>query len=257
MNATAQQITVAEEPQRTVAQSEASAVFQMIERAARDPSVDIDKLERMMAMQERMRLQEAERQFNAAMGQAQAEMPRVLRDATNDHSKSRYARLETISKAITPIITKHGFSLSFGTENSPVAGHHRVTCIVAHEGGFSRKEQADLPADTAGAQGKANKTAIQGFGSTVSYGRRYLTLLIFNVALTNEDDDAQSAGPKAPVEREYLTEAQADELEDLIDAVGADREKLFKYLKVTSLLDIFADRFADVKRLIESKRAKS
>ena len=240
-----------ETPALAATAGETAAIFSMIERAARDPSIDLDRLERLFALRETMRREEAERQFNEAMSRAQAEMPRVMRDATNSHNSSRYARLETIAKAITPVITKHGFSLSFDTEPSQLAGHHRMICTVAHAAGHSRQHKADLPADAAGAQGRANKTSIQAFGSTMSYGRRYLTLLIFNVALTNEDNDG------APTEeRALISEDQVTELRDLLDEVGADMGRFLATIGVESLDQIWADRLDDVKALIERKRGR-
>lgn len=236
------------------AAGEASAIVSMIERAARDPSVDIEKLERLMALKERMQQQEAERLFNAAMSRAQAEMPRVLRDATNTHNQSRYARLETIAKAITPTITKHGFSLSFDTQDGAPAGHYRLACTVAHEAGFSRVHRADLPSDAAGSQGKANKTAIQAFGSTMSYGRRYLTLLVFNVALTNEDNDGQ---PQPRSEPEFITDAQVCELQALLRATDTDLSRFLAYGQVDGLEEIHAEHFESAKNMLLRKVQKS
>lgn len=172
-----------------VAVSEAAAILSMIERAARDQSVDIDKFERLMTMRERMESRAKEEAFNAAMAAVQNELPAIIKDRANDFTRSKYATLDAIVREAGPIYTRHGFSLSFGTEQSSLPGHYRVTCIVSHVGGFSRPYAADLPADLAGSQGKTTKTAIQAFGSTLSYGRRYLMCLIFNIAVTNEDDD--------------------------------------------------------------------
>ncbi len=41
--------------------------------------------------------------------------------------------------------------------------------------------------------GRANKTPIQGIGATITYGRRYLVLQVFNIALTNDPDDTDGA----------------------------------------------------------------
>jgi hypothetical protein len=48
---------------------------------------------------------------------------------------------------------------------------------------------ADIFADTKGPRGTPNKTATQGFGSTMSYGRRYLKALMFDLVIAGEDDD--------------------------------------------------------------------
>ena len=99
--------------------TDAAALMETITRAARDPEIDVDKLERLMAMYERITSKQAEQAFNEALKEAQQEMPQVVKDADNTHTKSKYARLETLSKAVNPIITKHGFSMSFGTADCP------------------------------------------------------------------------------------------------------------------------------------------
>src|SRR2546430_8064708 len=76
---------------KEVAVSESTALIQVIERAARDPDIDIDKMERLLAMQERIIARDAEARFNAAMTAAQAEMGRISADATNPETHSKYA----------------------------------------------------------------------------------------------------------------------------------------------------------------------
>lgn len=228
---------------------ETTAIISMIERAARDPNLDLDRMERLLAMRERMMAREAETAFQAAMTAAQAEMPRVYRDAENSHTKSSYARLETIAKAVTPIYTKHGFALSFGTDASPIEGHYRLTCEVTHEAGHKRIVHADLPSDTAGAQGKANKTAVQGFGSTMSYGRRYLTLLIFNVALTNEDNDGNDYG--APPR---ISDQQAEQIEALTQETSTNVGKFLAIFGAASIAEIPAGRFGEAMRILRERQ---
>jgi len=170
-------------------------VLAMIERAARDPSVDIDKMERLLAIHREMRSETARTAYNAAMARVQAQIKPVYRDAMNDHTNSPYARLETISEAITPIITSEGFSLSYDTADCPVANHIRIVCDVMHSAGHTERKHFDLALDNVGAKGNLNKTAIQASGSTISYGRRYLKCMVFDVVLTNEDNDGNDPPP--------------------------------------------------------------
>lgn len=235
---------------------DAEAILHMIERVARDPEADIDKFERLVAVKERMEQQEREKAFNAAMSAAQAEMAPVVRDRKNTHTHSTYATLEAISEAIRETYTKNGFSLSFGAEPSEIQGHYRIYCICAHQSGFQRRYEADLPADVAGSQGKTNKTAIQGFGSTMSYGRRYLTLLIFNIALKDEDDDGNAAGvetisPEQAIDiRGALEEiAEAEEIE-----VGATVANFCKYMRVETIDKIPQDQFDKATAALKQKR---
>lgn len=182
----------------TVSEGFSDNILLTISNAAKDPTVDVEKAERLFALLERMMARSSEEKFNSAMSECQQEMPRVLRDAQNPSTNSRFTRLETLNDAAVPIYTKHGFSLSFGSADCPIADHYRITCVAAHKGGHSRSYQCDLPRDDMGAKGSPNKTKIHGAGSTFSYGRRYLTLLIFNISLVNEDDDGNRGQRQKP-----------------------------------------------------------
>ncbi|MBV8895502.1 MAG: ERF family protein [Acidobacteriaceae bacterium] len=213
-------------------------------KAAQDPKTDVEKLERLMALYERQSSQVAERAFNEALAEAQAEMPRVQRNSRNNQTNSNYATLDKVNQIIGPIVAKHGFSLSFGTADCPRDGYYRITCKVA-KGGYSRDYQADLPIDAAGMAGKINKTATHAFGSTMSYGRRYLLMMIFNIS-TTDDDDGNAAGVAA-IEyhngQETISDAEREHLAHLIGEVGADLEKFCRYMKVDSLADLPAHQF--------------
>ncbi len=56
-----------QEQKALVVSTEAAALIEVISRAASDPTVDVNKLERLMEMHERITAREAEKAFNAAM----------------------------------------------------------------------------------------------------------------------------------------------------------------------------------------------
>ena len=60
----------------------ADPMVSMIERIALDPNADLDKLERMLAMKERMDAQNAKVAFAHSLSVARAEMPPIVKDAT-------------------------------------------------------------------------------------------------------------------------------------------------------------------------------
>lgn len=225
-------------------------MLEVISRAAADPAVNVEKLERLMALHERVTAQRAEAEFNASMQACQAEMPQIVRDAYNEQTKSKYARLETVSKLMAPVITKHGFALSYGTDVSPVENCHRVVCDVSHICGHTRRYFADVPADGVGMKGNANKTATHAFGSTLSYGRRYLKLMIFDVATTDDDGNAAGSNDDA------ISEDQLIELRDMIDHVEADLVKFCRFLGVTALADLPAKRFGAAMQALKDHGAK-
>jgi len=177
-----------------IEQAPSTSIIQVIERAAMDPNVDIDKMERLLGMQERILTKESELSFSRSMSQCQEEMPPVVANAANNQTSSKYAKFENIVTTIKPNITKHGFSISFGTNDSPLEKHIRITCDVMHRDGHTKNFHFDLPLDINGLKGNANKTEVHATGSTMSYGKRYLILMIFNIAVHGEDDDAVKSG---------------------------------------------------------------
>lgn len=173
--------------------NDSAALMTAVARAASDPTVDVDKMERLFAMHERMEARAAEQAFNAALAAAQSEMPLIGKDRHNTQTNTDYATLDAINAQIVPVYTRHGLALSFDTTDSPLADHVRVVCRVTHTGGHSQTYTHDNPLDLTGIGGKVNKTATHGRGSAITYARRYLTLLIFNLR-TGYDDDGNSSG---------------------------------------------------------------
>lgn len=180
------------EPNKTMDQS--STIIEVIERAALNPDVDIDKMERLLAMQERVMSKRAEQAYTESMILAQQRMPVIRKDKDNKQTGSSYATLENINKIITPIYTGEGFTLSFGTEDSPIDGYVRIVCDIRHSSGHKERYHYDSPPDDSGIAGKVNKTTTHARASAISYGQRYLIKLIFNLTLEGEDDDGNAAG---------------------------------------------------------------
>ena len=195
-------------------------ILAMISRAAENPATDISKLKELLALEREVRQERAAGSFAEDMRKAPSEMAPVVRDAENTHTKSKYARLETIDAEIRPIYTRHGFSLTFNSV--PAASGLTITCEVLHSSGHCKRYELSGALDTAGAKGTDNKTSIQGLGSTASYLRRYLTCLIFNITLKNEDRDGNAMG--------FITEQQVNTILDMFTACDMDLASQSKFL---------------------------
>lgn len=234
----------------SVPASDSAAIFSIIERAARDPNVDLDKMERLMAMREREMSRQAEQAFNEAMKAAQAEMRPISADAVNTQTRSKYATYAKLDAALRPIYTKHGFSVSFDEADSPKADHIRVLAYVAHEAGFTRTYRKDMPADGKGAKGGDVMTKTHATGAAASYGQRYLMKNIWNVAVGEDDTD----GNAPPENHEKITEDQATTIRSLIEETNSDIEKFCQYLKVEAIPDIRQSQFGRVIAMLEKKR---
>lgn len=225
-----------------------TSLLEVISRAASDPTVDIEKMERLMQMHERMQRAAAESAFNESLTESQSEMRPISADATNPQTRSKYASYGKLDKALRPIYTKHGLSLSFDTGESPAADHVRVLCYVARSG-FSRTYHIDMPADGKGAKGGDVMTKTHATGAGVTYGMRYLLKMIFNVAVGEDDTDGN-----APGSLETLTQEQIDNIVGLMTEVKADKSKFLHLWRVKEIRDIARVNYHTIIDLLEAKR---
>lgn len=236
-------------PAPAPAASETTAIISMIERAARDPSVDIDKMERLMLMQERAFERSAKAAYSAALAVMQPELPSVkerggIKDR-NGKVQSTYALWEDINDAIKPVLAKHGFAISFRVSHPE--GAIAVTGVLSHEHGHSEETTIRLPHD-----GSGSKNAVQAVGSSVSYGKRYTASALLNLTSHGEDDDGKASGAAEP-QSAFITEEQVMQLRDLLEAEGKDESRFKAIIKVGSLADIYADKFEAAVALIKQK----
>jgi hypothetical protein len=175
-----------------IAPVNSTALMSFIERAAINPDFDVQKFGELLRMQREMEHDQARRAFNQAMADAQAVMPPVVRSATNTHLRNKYAKLEDMDREMRPIYTDHGFSVRFGSAPAPFEGYIRITCTVAHASGYFEENYLDAPITAVGSQGgKTATTSVQAVGSAVTYLRRYLLGMVFNIVLADEDDDGE------------------------------------------------------------------
>lgn len=173
----------------------------MIERAASDPRVDIDKMDRLLQMKERRDAKQARDEFDAAMADAQEAMRAISPDANNSQTRSKYATYAALDHAVRPIYARHGFALSFNTGDAPTPAEVRLLCVVSHRGGHRQDYKIDMPADGKGAKGGDVMTRTHATGAAASYGQRYLLKLIFNLAVGDVDDDGNGADGISDEER--------------------------------------------------------
>lgn len=247
---------IVQRPASELAPQRELTVLDIIREVAADPASDLNKLEKLLAMQERAQANEARVAYQKAMRDVQEEIPPIRRDAKNESSHSRYARLETIIDAIRPIYTKHGFSLSYGSAEPRKEGALRVVCKVHHSAGHAENFELEGELDTVGPKGLPNKTPIQGLGSSVSYLRRYLVTMIFNVVLCNEDNDGQRlAGP--------ITQEQADTIRDYMPQIvgpgeseAAEQSKFLKYIGAKIISEIRSQDYTKAITALEAKARK-
>ena len=235
---------------QTQTQNDSAALISVIERAATNPEVDIDKMERLLDMQERMLDRQAKADFNVAYNLVSAELPTIgKRGELKVKSKKEgvapfitpYALFEDINETIKPILARHNMSLRFKTETKESTV--RVTAVLSHISGHSEETSFTVPADVGG-----SKNHVQAMGSSISYAKRYTLVAILNITTFKEDDDGFKAGFKA----DQISEMQA---KTIIKALGNDEKRidaLCKHYSIESVSELPTHSYTDA--LTKAKR---
>lgn len=145
---------------------------------------DLDKLERLMALQERWEATEARKAFDTAFAAFKAEAVRIIKNRevnAGPLAGKRYAELFSVVNAVTPALSAHGLSSSWAITRDE-KDWLEVTCTIKHSAGHSESVSMGGPPDVGGA-----KNPIQARASTVSYLQRYTLKAI--TGLSEQDDD--------------------------------------------------------------------
>jgi hypothetical protein len=221
-------------------------------RLALDKGVDVEVLERLVALEERATARFARQAYFAALAGFQAEVPPIRKTQAvrfDERPGAKiayyYARLSDIEKVVRPIALNWGLSWSFDSEYDE--GELRVTCKVVHIDGH--EETASFAAPSA-KQAKMN--VIQAAGSTRSYAKRYALIDALGLSIAEDDDDGRASGAEGSTEP--ITTSQLADLTALIQEVGADKEKFYAWLRVDMLADLPQDRYDEARDALERKR---
>lgn len=212
----------------TITESNPNAMLDIIARAASDPTVDVDKMERLLAMQERLMAKQSERNFNVALTSVQEKLPRIKKSGKIEFKgkvQSKYGTYEDIDTVIRPILIEYGFALRF---DSPAEnGKMMIKGTLSHKDGHSITNSIPLPLDISG-----SKNNIQGVGSTAAYGKRYIVGMMLNLVFEGDDDDGIKGGTA------YLSKEQGDEIKKLLKDSGADEKGFLDYMGVQNVDEI-------------------
>ena len=127
-----------------------------------------------------------------ALAKAQGEMHNPAFDAKNPHFKSNYASLASVRNTVLPVLSKHGLSvvqMPVNVQDTPA-----VTTILMHSSGQYVEETFYLPADRQNAH---------GYGSALTYLRRYSLMAVAGV-VGDEDDDGNAAVESVKLDPEKI-----------------------------------------------------
>lgn len=218
------------------------SIMGIISQVATNPQCDVEKMQALLQMHHQVQDREATIEFSRAMSAASGEIPQVAKNgrvSLGGKGSYSFTRWEDMDAVIRPILTKHGLRLSFTTRSSE-SGMKTVIGTITHDNGKSQSAEMDLPLDTG--QGR---NALQAFGSSLSYGKRYCTEMLLNIVRTNEDTDGVSPAP-ARQSAQKISPAQKNEIIGLLEEAQLGPEKMLAHLGIKAVDDIPASQFKRV-----------
>jgi hypothetical protein len=182
-----------------------------------------------------------------AMSRAFAAIEAATKSANNPHYKSKYADLGAVIEAVKPALIAN--DLFFTQRCRPCEGGVSVETVLHHANGESM-ELGTLFVP-------ANKNDAQGFGSALTYARRYGLLTAFGVP--TEDDDGNAAARSVPRADQaprgqqpvLIRDQERDLIATLAPSAGKTVQEICEAYKVASLKELTA---AQGEKLIDRLR---
>ena len=205
-------------------------------RLAIEGKADLTALERVFELKMRNEANEAKKAYHKAMAVVHGKIDTVRKTCKNNQTSSMYADLCDVIKSAKVAYSECGFSVSTYEGETQKENHVRVCMDVTHEAGHRETFHYDVPLDGKGIKGNVNMTPIHAKASSVSYGRRYLLCMVFNIP-TGDDND----GNTAPVE--YIDDQQKSTILDFIAEKNVDLDRFLTYMKIDKLEELPKSKF--------------
>lgn len=212
-----------------------------------DKDLDIEKLERLMAMKERYDKDQSRKLFFEALADFQNRCPELRKNKKVSAKLKEggtleydYAPLSDIDRQIKELMKECGLTKRWEFEDDK--GTIKVSCIITHTSGHFERTTMSAQADDSG-----KKNSIQARGSSIEYMKRYT--LIGALGLTTADNDIDGR----------FTEKNIDELHKeymkmLTPLYQKEPDKYGKYLpenwKTEATAKIYVRAIGEMRKLV-------
>lgn len=187
----------------------------------------------------------------SALVKAQKGFGAALKTSSNPHFKSRYADLAACVEAVIDSLNDNGIALIQQTHECD-NGVIVETTFIHESGEVFSAGKLHVP---------ASKHDAQGYGSALTYARRYSLMAAAGIAPEDDDGNAATSRPPAPpVQRKADPKVGANELKvitDLAATTGTDLSAIAKAYGVPSINDLPLTKTAEVVARLQKKAAES
>lgn len=178
-----------------------------------------------------------------ALAKAQSGMPHAIKDSVNPHLKNKYAGLTSTLDAVRPHLSSAGIALVQAPGMAEGGGIEVETRIVHADSGEWIACTVCVP---------VQKSDAQGYGSAITYARRYGLQSLCGIASDDDDDDGEASMRKLPpVSAQQKTPAAQsaqplDYLKQIADAASlGELGALATSIPATARTDALRKAFAD------------
>ncbi len=205
---------------------------------------NVTALESLVGLYDRMQAKNAEREFSAALVELQGETISVQAtksvDVRDGVPRYKFAPYEEIMSVVQPMLTRHGFSVTFDTK---IEGDRlNSICTLTHKIGHSRSNQFAVRYSK-----PPGSSDPQGDMSTKNYAKRGAFCDCLNISISH-DDDARMIGQ--PIGR-----ALGEDLYTRVKNVGADEEAFLKFAGANSFIEISDERYEQLDEMLKRREA--
>lgn len=154
-----------------------------------DANVPIESLERLLAMRDRLKAEQAEEAYYRALSQFQAKCPVIPKTKTagQGNFSYKYADLDVMVSITAPLLAECGLSVDFDTRQAD--GWLTNYCTVHHVDGHSKTKEFPVPIDKSARMNDTQKVAAAN-----TYAKRQNYQNSLGIMTGEEDTDAQATG---------------------------------------------------------------
>ncbi len=205
---------------------------------------NVTALESLVGLYDRMQAKNAEREFSAALVELQGETISVQAtksvDVRDGVPRYKFAPYEEIMSVVQPMLTRHGFSVTFDTK---IEGDRlNSICTLTHKSGHSRSNQFAVRYSK-----PPGSSDPQGDMSTKNYAKRGAFCDCLNIWISHDDDARMIGQPIGP--------ELGEQLECRVRDCGADAEAFLKYSGAKHYSEISDERWPMLDELLKRKEA--
>jgi hypothetical protein len=168
-------------------------------RYAVDKGANVEVIERLMVVREKLKAEQAKEAFDSGLAAFQSECPIIEKSKAvmNKDGRSvryKFAPLDSIVTQVKAILQRHGFSYSLTAETQERTV--KAICKVTHCAGHSQLSEFAVPIDP-----EAFMNAQQKFAAALTFAKRYAFCNAFGILTGDEDTDGrmEKEKPKGPM----------------------------------------------------------